>query len=140
MTRAQKHLVRIAAVAAGCLPALAFAHPGHGEFSSFAAGAMHPLGGIDHLVALLVAGALAARLGGRYLGPLAAALLGLLVAAATSDDDGWRYAAGFMLTSAGVIAAGAAATRLLARVIADAARSPIWVAIGSSARRPSRWR
>jgi urease accessory protein len=115
MTR-HKHLLRIATAAAGLLPALALAHPGHGETASFVAGALHPLGGLDHLTGFVVIGVLATRLGGRYLWPMAAAFLGLLVAASTTDSDGWRYAAGFMLTGAGLIAASMAATTAATRV------------------------
>ena len=111
MTSAQKPLVRIAALAAGFLPALALAHPGHGETSSFLAGSLHPLSGVDHLAGFIIVGVLAAMLRGRLLWPMTAAFLGLLVAAWTSESDGWRYAAGFMLTGAGVIAATLAATR-----------------------------
>jgi hydrogenase/urease accessory protein HupE len=108
----QKHLVRIATLAAGFLPALAFAHPGHGEPSNFAAGALHTLSGADHLAGFIVVGMLAARLGGRYLWPITAAFLGLSGAAWTADGEGWQYAAGFMLAAFGLIAAGMTATRL----------------------------
>jgi len=47
------------------LPALAQAHPGHGAGMSFAAGALHPLAGLDHLAALIATGVLAGRLGKR---------------------------------------------------------------------------
>jgi urease accessory protein len=103
-------LLRLAATAIVLLPTLAFAHPGHGEASSFATGAIHPLSGLDHLAGFLAVGVLLSRLGGRFLAPLAAALLGLMVAAGTSDSDGWRFAAGFLLTGACLIAAGMAAT------------------------------
>jgi urease accessory protein len=103
--------VRIATAAAGLLPTLALAHPGHGETSSFVAGALHPFGGLDHLAGFIVVGILAARLGGRYLWPVTAAFLGLLVAASTADSDGWRYAAGFMFTGVGLVAAAMVATR-----------------------------
>ena len=36
-------------------PALAFAHPGHGE-SGLMAGISHPMGGIDHLLAMIAVG------------------------------------------------------------------------------------
>jgi urease accessory protein len=97
-------------------PALALAHPGHGETSSYAAGAMHPLSGLDHLAGFIAVGVLLSRLRGQFVGTLAAALLGLMVAAATSDSDGWRFAAGFLLSGAGLIAAGAAAARAAAKV------------------------
>jgi urease accessory protein len=129
MTRAQKHLIRIAAVFMGLAPALALAHPGHGETSSFFSGSLHPLSGMDHLLGFIAVGVLAAKLGGRYLAPLAAALLGLLVAAWTTDSDGWRYAAGFMLSGAGLVAAAMGATRAATRLArlaftASAPRSP----------------
>lgn len=36
-------------------PALAFAHPGHGD-NGLVAGISHPLGGIDHLLAMVAVG------------------------------------------------------------------------------------
>ena len=115
MTR-HKHLLRIATVAVGLLPALALAHPGHGGTSSFVAGALHPLGGLDHLTGFVVIGILITRLSGRCLWPMTAGLLGLLVAASTADSDGWRYAAGFMMTGAGLIAAVMTATMAASRL------------------------
>jgi hypothetical protein len=68
---------------------------------------------------------LAARLGGRYLWPMAAGLLGLLVAAWTTGSGGWQFAAGFMLAGAALIATGVAATRLVIRAVtAGTPRSP----------------
>ncbi len=123
----------MAIMAAGFLPALAMAHPGHDHTASFVAGALHPLSGIDHLLGLMTVGLLAGRLGGKYLWPLTAALLGLLVAAWTADSDGWRYAAGFMLSGAGLVAAGVTATNFLVRVATAAApRSPTSAATTSS--------
>jgi hydrogenase/urease accessory protein HupE len=137
----RKHPVRIATVAAALLPALALAHPGHDETSSFVAGALHPVNGVDHLAAFIIVGVLAARLGGRHLWPMTAAFLGLLVAAWTAQSDGWRYAAGFMFTGAGLIAAGMATTRAATRlgfrrVTATAPRSPTSAADAAPARRP----
>jgi urease accessory protein len=120
-----RNLVRFSAAAAGLLPALAMAHPGHGGTSGFLAGALHPVSGADHLAGFIIVGVLAARLGGRYLWPMAAAFLGLLVAAWTSESEGWRYAAGFMLAGASLIAAGMSATRLCFRFVTAAGpRSP----------------
>jgi hydrogenase/urease accessory protein HupE len=129
MTRLQKTLLRIAVVTAGLLPTLALAHPGHGETSSFAAGALHPLSSVGHVLWLVQVGLLATLLSRRYVLPVSAAFLGVLVAAWTSDSDGWRYAAGFMFSSAGLIAAAmastTAATRLMSLVATAAApRSP----------------
>jgi urease accessory protein len=140
-----KHWVRIATLAAGLLPALALAHPGHGETSSFVAGALHPVSGVDHLAGFILVGVLAARLPGRHLWPMTTAFLGLLGAAWTSDSDGWRYAAGFMLMGAALIAAARFATGTATRagfrfVTAAAPRSPTWAADAAPARRPCGWR
>jgi urease accessory protein len=109
-------LLRLAVAAAALLPSLVFAHPGHGETSSFAAGAFHPLSGWDHLAGFIAVGVLLSRLGGRLLAPLAAGLLGLMVAAGTSESDGWRFAAGFLLTGASLIAAALAIARTATRL------------------------
>ena len=122
----QRHRIRLATLAAGMLPMIAAAHPGHGfeEASSFATGLLHPWSSADHVLGLLIAGVLAARLGGRYLWPTAAVLLGAFVAAWTADTDGWRFAAGFMISGAALVAAGVAATRLRLFFIAAGRRSP----------------
>ncbi len=58
MTTAPRMLLaRTGAAAAGLALALpAAAHPGHGLESGFVAGFLHPLGGLDHLLALLAVG------------------------------------------------------------------------------------
>lgn len=127
MTRPHQHFFRFAAL---CLaPALALAHPGHGEYASFAAGALHPWSGVDHLAGFIAVGFLAAQLRSRLLWPMLAAALGLLVAASTNASEGWQYASGFLLSGASLAAAAMfttwAATRLIAAgVTAAAPRSP----------------
>ena len=49
------------------LPTAALAHTGHGETSGFAYGFMHPIGGIDHILAMVAVGVFAFVLGGRAL-------------------------------------------------------------------------
>jgi urease accessory protein len=62
MSRTQ--ITRILAGAAGALVAqAALAHPGHGGETLFASGFMHPLGGADHLLAMLAVGIWAAQSG-----------------------------------------------------------------------------
>ena len=56
--------LRIAAASLAFAPAVAFAHPGH-DGASLASGFLHPLGGVDHIIAMVAVGLLAARLGGR---------------------------------------------------------------------------
>lgn len=46
---------------------VALAHPSHEHSSSFMAGFDHPIGGVDHLLAMLAIGLWAASLGGRAL-------------------------------------------------------------------------
>src|SRR5260221_12820305 len=58
--------LRIAAALLALAPTVAFAHPGH-DGASLISGFMHPLGGLDHIIAMVAVGLLAARLGGRAL-------------------------------------------------------------------------
>lgn len=49
------------------IPTAALAHTGHGDTSGFVHGFMHPVGGFDHLLAMIAVGILAFALGGRAL-------------------------------------------------------------------------
>ncbi len=49
------------------LPTAALAHTGHGEASGFLHGFMHPVGGIDHILAMVAVGVFAYVLGGKAL-------------------------------------------------------------------------
>ena len=53
-------------------PAAALAHPGHDGTGGLAHGFVHPLTGIDHVLAMIAVGVLAAQYGGRalWLGPM----------------------------------------------------------------------
>jgi urease accessory protein len=57
----------IAAAALTLIPTAAFAHPGIGDAHGFVQGFAHPLGGLDHLLAMVTVGLLAWQLGGRAL-------------------------------------------------------------------------
>ena len=72
----------VAVAVATMAPTPALAHPGHGaEVSAgLLGGLLHPWTGLDHLVALVLAGAWAALLGGRAILRLPAALLVGMVA------------------------------------------------------------
>jgi urease accessory protein len=61
------------------IPALASAHPGHEHTTSFMTGFMHPMGGLDHLLAMLAIGLWAASLGGRALWAVPAAFVGTML-------------------------------------------------------------
>ena len=56
-----KKLFALIALAA---PALAFAHPGHGD-SGLLNGLLHPITGLDHILAMLAVGLWAASFGGK---------------------------------------------------------------------------
>jgi urease accessory protein len=57
----------VAALGAILLPTAAWAHPGHDATAGFAAGFVHPVTGIDHVLAMVAVGLFAANLGGRAL-------------------------------------------------------------------------
>ncbi|MFT2097143.1 HupE/UreJ family protein [Marinomonas sp. 2405UD66-6] len=61
------------------LPTLALAHAGHEHSSSFMTGFMHPIGGLDHLLAMLAVGIWAASLGGRALFTVPLAFVGAML-------------------------------------------------------------
>jgi len=58
----------------------AFAHVGHGSTASFTAGLGHPLGGLDHVAAMIAVGLWAALKGGRALWLWPAAFVGVMLA------------------------------------------------------------
>jgi urease accessory protein len=77
-----KRLLSVAALfALGAGPA--FAHPGHIETSSFAAGIAHPLSGLDHIAVMIAVGLWAALKGGRALWVWPVAFVGLMLVGAT---------------------------------------------------------
>jgi urease accessory protein len=49
------------------VPSLALAHPGHGAAPDMLHGFLHPLGGLDHVLAMVAVGLFAVQLGGRAL-------------------------------------------------------------------------
>ena len=69
-----------AALTVAVMPATAFAHTGAGGASGFMHGFMHPLGGPDHILAMVAVGALAAYLGGRLLWLVPTAFVTMMVA------------------------------------------------------------
>jgi urease accessory protein len=47
----------------GLAPTLVFAHTGHGDTNGFIHGFMHPIGGLDHMLAMVLIGVFAYQLG-----------------------------------------------------------------------------
>lgn len=60
-------VVTIVAAAMIAIPTVASAHPGHEGTPGLVHGFLHPLGGLDHILAMVAVGLFAARLGGRAL-------------------------------------------------------------------------
>jgi urease accessory protein len=65
--------------AATCAAPLAMAHPGHETTGGFVSGFMHPLSGLDHLLAMLAVGILAGQRAGKSTWLLPLAFLGFMI-------------------------------------------------------------
>jgi urease accessory protein len=172
------------------LPTAAFAHPGHGDAIGFVHGFMHPIGGLDHVLAMIAVGVFAFVLGGRALilvplsfvgmmavgfllgangvnvpfvelgialssvviGAVAASGRSMPVAGAMSlvglfaifhghahgaempaDAAGLEYAAGFMVATAALHAAGIAAAMGVAKLVGRHGRTLAQIAGGAFA-------
>jgi urease accessory protein len=70
------------------LPTIASAHPGHEAAPGFIHGFLHPLGGLDHILAMVAVGLFAARLGGRALWLVPASFVVTMAAAGVAGMAG----------------------------------------------------
>jgi len=61
------------------LPGIALAHTGVGETTSFMRGFSHPVGGMDHLLAMVAVGLWAAQVGGRALWVVPCTFVGVMI-------------------------------------------------------------
>ncbi len=68
----------LAAVALSLMAVGAEAHPGHLGDGGFLAGMLHPLSGLDHMIAMVAVGLFAARLGGKAIWMVPLSFVGLL--------------------------------------------------------------
>jgi urease accessory protein len=97
---------------AGLLIALtsgqASAHVGHGEVEGLMHGFLHPIGGLDHMLAMVAVGLLAALLGGRALWMVPAAFLAMMAAGAGLAMAGFALPFVELGISASVVALGVA--------------------------------
>ncbi len=73
-----KTALRSVLVSLALLPGAAFAHTGAGHTHGFVHGFAHPIGGLDHLLAMVAVGRLAAYLGGRALWLVPATFVGVM--------------------------------------------------------------
>ena len=60
------------------VPTAALAHTGHGDTSGFSHGLMHPIGGLDHVLAMVAVGVFAYVLGGRALWLVPLSFVGMM--------------------------------------------------------------
>ncbi len=74
----RKNLLRVTVFALGLAPTAALAHVGVGQASGIMHGFMHPLGGVDHLLAMILAGVFAFQLGRKALVLLPLSFVGLI--------------------------------------------------------------
>ena len=88
MHRTALRIAATLALAATLAPTLASAHPGH-DGTSLVHGFVHPLGGIDHIIAMVAVGLLAARLGGRALWLVPASFVITMAAAGLAGMAGF---------------------------------------------------
>lgn len=70
-------ILAVAIVTVAASPALA--HTGAGPVSGFSAGFGHPIGGLDHILAMVAVGILAAQLGGQSMWVVPASFVGMMV-------------------------------------------------------------
>ncbi|WP_112873629.1 HupE/UreJ family protein [Paracoccus endophyticus] len=98
------------------LPGAALAHPGQ-DHGSFGGGFAHPLGGADHVLAMVALGLLAAQAGGRALWLLPAAFVGAMLAGFAAGRAGVPFSGVEPVILASVIVLGA--------LVAVAVRMPL---------------
>lgn len=116
---------KLALSAALLLPQAALAHTGHSDEGQFLAGLGHPVGGADHLLAMVALGLLAAQVGGRAVWALPAAFVGSMVAGGLSGWSGLPFPGVEPMILASVVILGA--------LVAMTARLPLAVLLPGAA-------
>ena len=117
----RKLLSGLTLAAATLAPAVAFAHAGHGEHSGFIHGFMHPIGGLDHILAMVTVGILAYQIGGRALWAVPATFLAIMAAGGLLGVAG----VSFYFVEPGI----AASVVVLGVIVALALKPPVAVAM-----------
>ncbi|MBD9442411.1 HupE/UreJ family protein [Pseudomonas sp. PDM04] len=105
-------------------PAIAFAHPGHGD-NGLIAGISHPIGGLDHLLAMLAVGLWAAQQQGAARWALPCTFVGTLLLGGLLGFEGLQLPALEGGIAASVLALGLA--------VALAVRPPLSLAVVATA-------
>lgn len=112
-------------VLATVVPNAAHAHTGVGATRGLLAGALHPLGGLDHLCAMVAVGLLAAQRGGRARWAIPLAFVGLMTLGALLAMAG----VALPLAEQGIVLS----VLLLGVLVAAAARVPLVAGAGLAA-------
>lgn len=112
---------KFSTVAALLLPQAALAHAGSHGKGQFLSGLTHPVGGTDHLLAMVALGLLAAQIGGRTMWALPLAFVGGMVAGGLAGWGGLPFPGVEPMILASVI--------LLGALVAVAARLPLAVLV-----------
>ncbi|MBM6580671.1 HupE/UreJ family protein [Microvirga sp. BT689] len=99
-----KNSIFVAALAVAATPALA--HTGTHSVSGFAAGFLHPLGGFDHMLAMVGAGLFAALLGRSALVVVPASFVLMMMTGGAIGMAGFQIPAVEALIAASVVAVG----------------------------------
>jgi urease accessory protein len=113
-------LTRALVAAAAVAPTAAFAHAGVGASHDLALGFMHPIGGIDHVLAMVAVGVVAAQLGGRALWAVPLSFVATMTIAAVVGMVG--------LSLPGLEAATALSLVMLGAVISRRVKLPVVLA------------
>ena len=81
-------LLRVVAIAVAIAPTVVFAHTGVSEVHDFLHGFSHPIGGLDHVLAMIAVGVFAAQLGGRALWAVPASFVVMMAIAGACGMTG----------------------------------------------------
>ncbi|MEP6826702.1 MAG: HupE/UreJ family protein [Aestuariivirga sp.] len=103
LTRTVFTLLALAGFTAG-----AEAHTGHGSTIGFMHGFLHPLSGLDHVLAMVAVGLFAVRLGGKALWMVPAAFVGMMIVGGAMGMNGMGLPGVEFGIAASVIVLGAA--------------------------------
>jgi urease accessory protein len=106
-------------IAGALLPTFAFAHTAAGGASSFIAGFMHPVGGLDHVCAMLAVGLWAAQMGGRYMWAMPLSFVSVIALSGALPMLG----IGLPFVEQGIVLS----VLLLGVLIAASVRLPLWL-------------
>ncbi|MGZ7457207.1 HupE/UreJ family protein [Pseudomonas sp. Ma2-10] len=105
-------------------PSIAFAHPGHGD-NGLIAGISHPVGGLDHLLAMVAVGLWAAQHKGAARWALPCTFVGIMLIGGLLGFEGLNLPALESAIAASVLALGLA--------VALAVRPPLGLAVAATA-------